>query len=481
MLLASDLRRQDKKPRKSYPKKEDTSMPMGGRIPPQDLESEKAFLGSLLLNGEALYDVADLVTRDSFYAEKHAIIFDCIESLLLQKEPIDLLTVTTRLREQKELDIVGGPAYLSEVLGLVATSANIKYYANIIRKKELLRKLITASTKVTEMAYEEEEDLDAILETAESEVYSITSRGGGSDKLVPLKELADETWARFEKMQDHSGGIRGVPSGFKALDDKLSGFQKSDLIILAARPSVGKTSFALDIARNAAVKAGVPTAVFSLEMGREQLVDRMLAAQAQVDGWKLRTGRLSLEDEFERLQAGMHELMQAPLFIDDKAANNIMNMRSVIRRVNSERPIGLIIVDYLQLMSTLKSYDSVVNQVTEISRSLKGLAKEFNVPVIALSQLSRAVESRGGRPRLSDLRDSGSIEQDADVVLLIHREDKYGDGNEKNNVVEILIEKHRNGPTGVVELMFDDKKASFVSVEKNDFGDFAMPKMAVEF
>ncbi len=484
MLLSSDLRKKEKRPKKNYYDKgssNDSAPIIAGRIPPQDLESEKALLGSLLLNGEAMYDISDLVSRHSFYAEKHAMIYETIETLLLQKEPIDLLTVTTKLREQKMLDQVGGPAYLSDMLGIVGTSANIKYYATIIRKKELLRKLISASTHIAEIAYEEEEELDAILEIAEGEIYSITSKGGGSDKLIPLKDLAEETWARIEKMQEQGGGMRGVPSGFKALDDKLSGFQKSDLIILAARPSVGKTSFALDIARNAAVRFGVPVAFFSLEMGREQLVDRMLAAQSQVDGWKLRTGKLSLESEFERLQQGMHELMQAPLFIDDKAANNIMNMRSVLRRISSERPIGLIIVDYLQLMGTLKQYDNMVNQVTEISRSLKGLAKEFNVPVIALSQLSRAVEARGGTPRLSDLRDSGSIEQDADIVMFIHREDKYGDANEKNNVVQILIEKHRNGPTGMVELMFDDKKASFVSIERSEFGDFAIPKIAVEF
>lgn len=451
------------------------------RVPPQDLESERALLGSLLLSGDAMYDIADTVSRESFYAEKHGIIYDAIEDLILKKEPVDILTVTAKLRDMKMLDQVGGGSYLSEMLGLVGTAANIKYYAGIVRKKALLRKLINASDHIAEIAYNEEEELDAILETAEGEIYAITSSGGGSDRLVPLKELADETWTRLEKLADHEGGMRGVPSGYKALDDKLSGFQKSDLIILAARPSVGKTSLALDIARNAAVKFNVPTAVFSLEMSRQQLVDRMLSAQAQVDGWKLRTGRLSLEEEFERLQQGMHELMQAPIFIDDKAANNIMNMRSVLRRLNSDRPIGLIIVDYLQLMTTLKSYDNMVNQVTEISRSLKGLAKEFDVPVIALSQLSRAVESRGGKPKLSDLRDSGSIEQDADVVLLIHREDKYGEGNEKNNIVEILIEKHRNGPTGLVELMFDDKKASFVSVEKSEFGDLVMPNIKVDF
>ena len=303
-----------------------------------------------------------------------------------------------------------------------------------------------------------------------------------SDRLIAFQEMIEETWARIEKLSENPGELRGVPSGFKDLDNKLSGFQPSDLIILAARPSVGKTSLALDFARNAAVKYGIPVAIFSLEMSKEQLVDRMLSAQSQVDGWKLRTARLSLDEEFQRLQQGMHELMKAPIYVDDKAANSILNMRSTLRRLNSDKPIGLIIVDYLQLMSTAKSYDNMVNQVTEISRSLKALAKEFNAPVIALSQLSRAVESRGGKPRLSDLRDSGSIEQDADVVMFIHREDKYGENSDKKNIVEILIEKHRNGPTGMVELYFDDKKTSFVSIEKSEFGDFSMPSInAPEF
>lgn len=449
----------------------------GPRVPPQDLESEKALLGSLLLSGEAIFEIADVVKPGSFYAAKHQIIYETIEDLVNRKEPVDLLTVSAALREKKQFDQVGGAPYLSELLGLVGSAANIKYYATIVRKKELLRRLIEASSHIAELSYDESDSLESILEQAEQKVYEITNQGGSNNRLIPFQEMMDETWARIEKLAENTGELRGVPSGFKELDHKLSGFQKSDLIILAARPSVGKSSLALDFARNAAVKYGVPTAIFSLEMGKEQLVDRMLSAQSQVDGWKLRTSKLTLDDEFERLQQGMHELMKAPLYIDDTAANSVLNMRSMLRRINSDKPIGLVIVDYLQLMSTAKSYDNMVNQVTEISRSLKGLAKEFNVPVIALSQLSRAVESRGGRPRLSDLRDSGSIEQDADVVMFIHREDKYGENTERKNMVEILIEKHRNGPTGVVELYFDDKKTSFVSVEKSEFGDFALPPM----
>lgn len=453
----------------------------GSRVPPQDLEAEKALLGSLLLSSDALFDITDIVSSGSFYAAKHQIIYEIIESLVNRKEPVDVLTVAAELRSQKQFDQIGGAHYLSELLGLVGSAANVKYYAQIVRKKELLRRLIEASTHIAEISYDESEPLEHILEEAERQVYEITTKGSSSQRLVAFQEMIEDTWARIEKLAENAndGGIRGVPSGFKDLDNKLSGFQKSDLIILAARPSVGKSSLMLDFARNAAVKHGIPTAIFSLEMSKEQLVDRMLSAQSQVDGWKLRTARLSLDEEFARLQQGMHELMKAPLYIDDTPANTILNMRSVLRRLHSDKPIGLVLVDYLQLMNTAKSYDNMVNQVTEISRTLKGLAKEFNVPVIALSQLSRAVESRGGRPRLSDLRDSGSIEQDADVVMFIHREDKYGENTEKKNIVEILIEKHRNGPTGIVELFFDDKKTSFVTVEKSEFGDFVVPNVNV--
>jgi replicative DNA helicase len=464
----------------SYDRKKTVEDPLRGpRIPPQDLEAEKALLGSLLLSSDAIFEISDLVNASSFYAAKHQIIFETIEDLINRKEPVDILTVSAALRARKEFDQIGGANYLSEILGLVGSAANIKYYAHIVRKKELLRRLIEASTHICEISYDEEESLESILEESEKKIYEITTKGGSSDRLIGFQEMIEETWARIEKLADSTGGMRGVPSGFKELDNKLSGFQPSDLIILAARPSVGKTSLVLDFARNAAVKNGIPVAIFSLEMSKEQLVDRMLSAQSQVDGWKLRTANLSLDDEFQRLQQGMHELMKAPIYVDDKAANSILNMRSTLRRLNTEKPIGLIIVDYLQLMSTSKSYDNMVNQVTEISRSLKGLAKEFNAPVIALSQLSRAVESRGGRPRLSDLRDSGSIEQDADVVMFIHREDKYGEDSERKNIVEILIEKHRNGPTGMVELFFDSKKTSFLSVEKSEFGDFSLPSVNI--
>lgn len=491
MLTSQDLAKNEKnnKNRNNFQKnytKRDVISPFDElsnlRVPPQDLETEKALLGSLLLVPDSFFEIAHIIIREDFYSEKHKLIYDTILELINRKEPVDLLTLSAKLRERKELEQIGGTDYLSNLLGLVGSAANIVYYAEIIKKKSILRRLIIAGSHIGETAFREEEELESILEEAERKIFDITSNVNNKSDVVAIKDLGEETISRFIHLAENQNEVRGVPTGFKDLDNKLSGFQKSDLIILAARPSVGKTSLALDLARNAAVKHNIPTVIFSLEMSKQQLVDRMLSAEAQVDGWKLRTGKLNMDEEIARLQEGMHKLMQAPIFIDDKPANTAMNMRSVLRKLNHDKPVGLVIVDYLQLMGTSKSYDNMVNQVTEISRSLKGLAKEFSVPVIALSQLSRAVESRGGKPRLSDLRDSGSIEQDADVVMFIHREDKYGenkDNPEKKNIIEILIEKHRNGPTGLVELFFDQKKTSFLSIEKNEFGDFQMPDINI--
>lgn len=443
----------------------------GPRVPPHDLPSEQALIGAAIIDQEAIYDILDLITEKTFYSEKHRSIWNAISILLSEKNPIDIITVSDKLKSQNILEQIGGITYLTDLSASVPSSANIKYYAEIIRKKELLRKLISASAHIGELSYEEDKSIDEVLEEAEKKIYNITQIGSGSSRLISAEELIEEAWKRIEKIHDGGNGIRGVPTGFPGLDHKLSGFQKSDLIILAARPSVGKTSLVLDFARTAAVKYNVPVAIFSLEMSKEQLFDRMLSAQSRVDGWKLRTGKLSMDQDIERIQQGLEDLSNAPIFIDDTPANTIINMRSVIRRLKADKPLGLIVVDYLQLMGTTKHYDSVVHQTTEISRSLKSLAKEFDVPVIALSQLSRNVEQRGGRPKLSDLRDSGSIEQDADVVMFIHREEKYGENNQNNNTVDILIEKHRNGPTGEIKLIFDDKKTSFVEMSQDSFGD----------
>lgn len=449
------------------------------RIPPQDLEAEKALLGSIMIAPESIYDIFDVISRDSFYAEKNKLIYEVMSELSARREPIDLVSVSNRLKEKKIYDSIGGGTYLSDLINSVPSSSNSTYYAEIIRKKFILRNLISAANHVGELGYNEHNPIEETLEEAEKKIYNITNISSNSQKFTALKDTIDSAWSRLERLHDNKGELRGVPTGIKPLDEKLSGLQKTDLIILAARPSVGKTSFALEIARNAAFKNNVPIGIFSLEMGTEQLVDRMMAAEAKVDLWKLRTGRLSLDEDFERIRNSLDSFNRAPILIDDQAANSITRMRSVVRRYNLENkdPIGLVIVDYLQLMSTNKNYDSMVNQVTEISRSLKALAKEFNVPVLALSQLSRAVEARGGRPRLSDLRDSGSIEQDADVVMFLHRENKEEDTFGSYDL-EVLIEKHRNGPTGEIKLKFDAKKMSFTDVA-GGFDDFTIPSMPV--
>jgi len=444
------------------------------RIPPHSLEAEQAVLGSIMLRQEAIIDISDLIKAESFYSEKHRMIFLAMLELSSKHEPIDLLSVRSKLEEQGILDQVGGASYLTELVHSVPSSANIEHYAGLVRKKFMMRNLIGASEFISQLGFDEQGDLDEILDLAEKKVFELTNIGNAK-KYTDLRSALEDTWNHIDKLHNAPDEIRGVPTGFPDLDHKLAGLQKSDLVILAARPSVGKTSLALDIARNAAVEHKIPVCIFSLEMSAQQLAQRMLSAASRVDSWKIRTAKNLNDNDFEMLQQGLGKLNGAPIYIDDQAGNNIVKMRSFARRIKAEKGLGLIIVDYLQLMSPTgaKSSDNLVQQITEISRSLKHLAREMDVPVLALSQLSRAVEQRGGKPRLSDLRDSGSIEQDADVVLFIHREDRYKEHNERDGVAEILIEKHRNGPTGVVQLKFDAEHTSFVTMEKSDFGDFA--------
>lgn len=441
------------------------------RIPPQNIDTEKALLGSLMLRPESMYDISDVLSRESFYVEKHRIIFDIMIELHTRREPIDLLSLSARLKEHGKFEHVGGGSYLTELVEIVPSSTNAKHYAETIQKKHILRTLIDAAEHISELGYNEIDEVETVLDEAEKKIYAI-SNSGVSKKFIGIKDTLDEAWERMDSLHKGGGGLRGVPTGFPALDELLSGLQRSDLIILAARPSMGKTTLALDIARQAAIQHNIPVGIFSLEMNTQQLVDRMLAAEARVNAWKLRTGKLSLDSEFDQIRSALERLSKAPIFIDDQAGASIMKMRSASRKLKNEHGLGLIIVDYLQLITTSKQYDSMVNQVTEISRSLKGLAKDLDVPVIALSQLSRAVESRGGKPKLSDLRDSGSIEQDADVVMFIHREDKQDRNAEKTNIAEILIEKHRNGPVGLVKLYFDEEKSTFLTIDKNhtEFG-----------
>ncbi len=440
------------------------------RIPPQNLDAEMALLGSIMLRPEALHDIADIISLDSFYSDKHRIIYDTMMELFNKRQPIDLLSVSARLKERGWLDQIGGNTYLTELVNIVPSSANITYYAQIVQKKYMMRRLIEASDHISHIGYDENTELEEMLDSAEKKLFEVTNFNT-AHKFVPLKDELAEAWERLDRLHSDDTGMRGIPTGFADIDLKLSGLQKSDLIILAARPSMGKTSLALDIARQSAVNHNTPVGIFSLEMSSQQLVDRMLAAQANVDAWKLRTGKLSRQDDFDAIRESLDKLNKAPIYIDDQPGNNILKMRSIARRLKSEHGLGLIVVDYLQLMvPTQTKNDNVVQQVTEISRSLKNLARELDVPVLALSQLSREVEKRGGRPRLSDLRDSGSIEQDADVVMFIHREDKYKDEAERTNIAEILIEKHRNGETGKVDLYFNDKKATFQNMDKSKYG-----------
>lgn len=444
------------------------------RIPPQSLEAEKALLGSIMIRPEVMHDVTDIIFERSFYSDRHRLIWSTMIELHTKSTPIDLLSLSSRLKEKDILEQVGGMSYLTELVQGVPSSTNAKYYAEIVQKKAIMRDLINASEFVGELGFDEASELDILLDKAEKKIFEVTNFTG-THKFVAIGDTLGEAWERIDHLHNTKHELRGVPTGFQGLDNKLAGFQKSDLIILAARPSMGKTSLALDIARKAAIDHKVPVGIFSLEMSSQQLVDRMLSAESQVDAWKLRTGHnLSIDHDFKAIRDAMDRLSNAPIYIDDQPANNILKMRAVARRLKSEKGLGLIVVDYLQLMvpTQNRNSDNMVNQVTEISRSLKQLARELEVPVLALSQLSRAVEQRGGKPRLSDLRDSGSIEQDADVVMFIHREDKIDKTSTRPNIAEILIEKHRNGATGSVELFFDEKKTSFMTIDKNDFGDF---------
>jgi len=436
------------------------------RTPPHNIEAERALLGAIILKPDTMHDISVTVYPESFYADKHTEIYRAILELFTKGDPIDLLSVTTRLKNNEQLDRVGGASYVTELIETVPAAGNSLYYATEVQNRAILRGLIHAADDIAELGYSNPDNIDETLDQAEKKVYNVTNNTS-TQKFKTIGNSLTEAWERFEHLSANQDEKRGVPTGFASLDNLLAGLQKSDLIILAARPSMGKTTFALDLARNAALQYKKSVGIFSLEMSDQQLVDRMLAAEAGVDSWKLRTGKLKNDQEFEAVQSAMGRLSNAPIHIDDQPGNNILKMRSSARRLKNEHGLDLLIVDYLQLMSptATKASDSMVQQVTEISRSLKILARELDVPVLALSQLSRAVEQRGGKPRLSDLRDSGSIEQDADVVMFIHREDKINKESERPNIAEILVEKHRNGPVGAAELYFDGQHVRFLSID----------------
>jgi len=452
----------------------------GLRVPPQNIEAESALLGGLLIDKDAIIKIADILTPDDFYRSDHGQVFEAILELFEKRTPIDLVTLTDRLESQKKLDNIGGSSYLATLVNGVSSAANITHYANIIREKSILRRLISASGEITELGFAEERPIAEIMDQSERLLFSVSQKYL-KDRFVPIKDILAEAFDRIDKIHRDKGALRGVPTGFRDLDHKLAGLQKSDLIILAARPSMGKTSFALNIAENIAVEEKIPVAIFSLEMSKEQLVERLLSSQSGIDSWKLRTGNLSDED-FPKIGYAMGVLSEAPIFIDDSPMANVMEIRAKARRLQMEHELGLIIIDYLQLMEgQRRSNDgNRVQEISEISRSLKGLARELDLPVIALSQLSRAVEQRQPKiPMLSDLRESGSIEQDADVVMFIYREDYYEKDTDRKGVTDILIRKHRNGPVGEVELMFKPETMRFYDLERKRENDLP-PKAARE-
>ncbi|MFH1036597.1 MAG: replicative DNA helicase [Patescibacteria group bacterium] len=439
------------------------------KLPPQSIEAEQSLLGCLMIDKNAIVKVADFLKIGDFYKGIHQKIYDTCIELFEKGEPIDLLSVSGKLKDKNLLETIGGNAYLTELINSVPTASHVLSYAKTIQKKRILRDLISASQELGQMGYNEDEDVNNLLDQAEKKIFSIAQKGF-THEFILIKDDLDEALQRIHNLKS-GGTMRGVPTGFKDLDNMLAGLQKSDLIILAARPSLGKSALAVNVAANIAMQQNIPVGIFSLEMSRDQIVDRLISSVANIDLWKLRTGHLSdseTENDTERIQHAISILDKAPIYIDDSSGTNAIQMKAMARRLQMEKGLGLIVIDYLQLMDSITSDDDPVHQVSLNSKALKGMAKELNIPVLVLSQLSRAVEQRSPQiPRLADLRQSGTIEQDADVVLFIYREDKYvQDDSAPKGVARIIISKHRNGPVGQVELYFDERTVSFKSLEK---------------
>lgn len=432
-------------------------------IPPQNTDAEASLLGAVLIDADAIVKIADTVGPNDFYDQKHGRIYEAVLKLYEKHSPIDVLTLSDQLKGSGFLDMVGGPSYLTELTNFVPTAAHVEQYAEIVSQKALRRRLIKASQDIVGLGYDEGRSLQQLIEEAETRLFEVSQRHIKQD-ITSIETILSESFDRLDELHKDKGKIRGVPTGFKDMDHILAGLQRSDLFILAARPSMGKTALALNLAHNVAVKAEQPVLVFSLEMSKEQLVDRMLSMESGVDAWALRTGNLT-DADFEKIGHAMGALSEAQIFIDDTPGITVSDLRTKARREAHQRPLGLIIVDYLQLMSGGSRFGgdgNRVQEISEISRGLKGIARELNVPLIALSQLSRSVESRSPQiPQLADLRESGSIEQDADVVAFIYREEYYNPETDRKNITDIFIKKHRNGPTGAVELYFDREKQRF--------------------
>ncbi len=439
---------------------------LSAKLPPQNTQAEISLLGSILLDPESMIKIAEKVRAEDFYEDRHSIIYRQMLQLFEKRRPIDVLTVSERLERSGELEQIGGSAYLTELANTVPSAAHVEEYAEIVRQKAVLRRLIAAAESIIKLAYDSPDDsVEAMLDKAEQRLFDV-SKKHMTKSFVSLSDVLGESFDRLDELHKDHDKLRGLPTGFKDLDNILAGLQNSDLVVLAARPSMGKSTLALNIAKHVAIKEGIPVGFFSLEMSKDQLVDRLLSAESGVDSWKLRTGNLE-DTDFEKLNEAYGALYEAPVYFDDSPGLNSLEIRTKARRMQSEHGLGLLIVDYLQLMSSTAGREGRVWEVSEISRGLKSLARELNIPVLALSQLSRSVESRTPQiPMLSDLRESGSIEQDADVVLFIYREEVYNPETSRQHIAEIMISKHRNGPTGKIELYWHPDKLSFRSLEK---------------
>lgn len=436
------------------------------KVPPHDLEAERSVLGAILIDSSAINLVAEFLKPEHFYNPSHQLIFQSMLSLFEKQQPIDIVTLVNQLKTEGNLKKIGGKSYLSDLIDTVPTSANIEKYGQIVKDHYTKRKLIEISSRTVEKAFDEQAEVKKLLDGVETEIFSLSQEHLHRD-FIHLREALAESFERLEELMKSGAQFRGIPTGYEELDKKLAGFQPSNLIILAARPALGKTSFALNIAANVAIKNKFPVGFFSLEMSKEELVDRLLVAAADIDAWRLKTGRLSDED-YQRITEAMGELSEAPIFIDDTPGISILEMRAKARKLKARNDLRLLFVDYLQLADAGRRFDSRVQEVSFVSQGLKNLARELKIPVIAISQLSRAVEQRGTKkPQLSDLRESGSIEQDADVVLFLYQEEESEDLLDQNKrLVKVSIAKHRNGPIGEIDLLFRGDRVKFYSVEK---------------
>ena len=433
------------------------------RIPPQNLEAEQSVLGSMLIDREAIIIASEIIRPTDFYRESHQKIFEAMLALSERGEPVDLITLSAELEQQNLLESVGGIGYLTTLANIVPTAANVSYYARIVQEKAILRTMINTATQIVSRCFEAKDDVEEILDDAEKAILEISQRST-SNSFSSMREILKNTFERIDQLWENKGGVTGVPTGFPDLDNLTCGLQNSDLIIIAARPSMGKTTLALNIAQHIAVNEGLPVAIFSLEMSKEQLVQRMLCAQANIDAQRLRRGFLT-EEDYPKLTKAAGPLSEAPIYIDDTAAISVREMRAKARRLKAEHGLAAIFIDYLQLMRGDGRAENRQQEISAISRSLKALAKELNVPVVALSQLSRAVEQREKkRPVLSDLLESGGIEANADLVAFIYREAYYNPNAENKHDTEIIIAKQRNGPVGSVHLYFKENLNKFVSI-----------------